>query len=398
MGGGGGDTAGRPLPPVGWAEVGVEAGYRRARFVTSVALAVMLLTSVAMPAIGLIEEERPAWLVLGALGIVLFAAGLGFAMVGEFVPRHRGQRFAVPAFVLGAVLSVPLVGPLGAVADEWESWAWVGAAIVGAMPLLVRFAFPVVAAVAVIVLAVGVSAAIGWLNGGPLLRYVVITGGIGLGLALVNGLQIWLWRLVVQARDGQDAIARLTATEERLRFARDVHDVLGHDLSVIALKAELVARLCPIDVERAGAEAAEIQQLAAAALGHVRQAVHGYRTVELREQLKTAERVLSSAGVRCTIRVTEGELPAESAHLSPVLREAVTNMLRHSRAVSCTIDVDATTEHVRMTVTNDGVLPAAPDERSSGLRGLTERLAEVGGTLTTHVAAGTFTLVTVLPR
>ncbi|MEJ3653630.1 histidine kinase [Actinomycetes bacterium KLBMP 9759] len=390
-----GGAGGRPLPPVGWAEIGVEAGYRRARLVTSVALAIMLLTSVAMPSIGLFDEERPVWLVLGALGIVLFAAGLGFAMVGEFVPRHRGQRFAVPAFVVGAVLSVPLVGPLGAMVDEWESWAWVGAAIVGAVPLLVRSAVPAVAAV---VLAVGVSAAVGTLNGGPVVRYVVITGGIGLGLALVNGLQVWLWRLVVQARDGQDAIARLTATEERLRFARDVHDVLGHDLTVIALKAELVARLSALDAERAGAEAAEIQQLAAAALGRVRQAVHGYRTVELREQLDTAERVLSSAGVRFDVRVGAGELPPQSAHLSPVLREAVTNMLRHSRPVSCTIDVDATAEHVRMTVTNDGVRTETADERSSGLRGLADRLGEVGGTLTTHTAAGTFTLVAVVPR
>lgn len=386
----------RAVPPVGWSEVGLEAGYRRARLVTLAALVTMSVSSVAMPVIGLGLELRPQVRLLGAAGIAIFTAGLAWALAAELMAgRSRRARLrASVAFVAASVASVPLVGPVAAESGEWESWAWVGAAIVGAVPLLVR---GMAAATAAVVLTVVVSAAVGWANDGPVVEYLVITAGIGLGIALVNGLQIGLWRLVVQARDGQDARARLAVTEERLRFARDVHDLLGHDLSVIALKAELAKRLAPVDAERAGEQAEEIQHLAASALAQVRQAVHGYRAVDLRDQIDAIEHVLSSAGVRCVVRLPDGELPAQASHLVPVLREAVTNMLRHSRALHCAIDVDVTPEQVRMVVENDGATSRAPDRYSHGLRGLGDRLAEVGGTLSAQADGGTFTLTATIP-
>jgi two-component system sensor histidine kinase DesK len=125
--------------------------------------------------------------------------------------------------------------------------------------------------------------------------------------------------------------------------------------------------------------------------------VHGYRAIDVRDQLDAVEHVLSSAGVHCVVRVPHGDLPAEASHLVPVLREAVTNMLRHSRAVHCTIDVDASADQVRMVVLNDGVADRAPDRYSHGLRGLTDRLAEVGGTLNAESNDGTFTLTAEVP-
>ncbi|WP_433557128.1 sensor histidine kinase [Pseudonocardia xinjiangensis] len=390
------DVLHRAVPPIGWAEIEFEEGYRRARLVTLAALGIMFVSSVAMPVIGIGVEQRLTRQLLGAVGIAAFSAGLGWALVDEFRPglSYRRRHLSSSALLGAAIVSVPLVGPLGAESGRWESWAWLGAALIGAVPLLVR---GVPAASAAVVLTVAVSAAVGWANDGAVVEYVLITAGIGASLALINGLQIGLWRLVVQARDGQDALARLAVSEERLRFARDVHDLLGHDLSVIALKAELAKRLAPIDAERSGEQAAEIQRLATSALAQVRQTVHGYRAVDLHDQIAAVEQVLRSAGVRCVVRLPDRDLPAEASHLVPVLREAVTNVLRHSRAARCTIDVDTPPEQVRMVVTNDGVVRAAPDRYSGGLRGLSDRLAEVDGTVSVDAQAGTFTLTARVP-
>jgi len=204
-----------------------------------------------------------------------------------------------------------------------------------------------------------------------------IAVSLGLTVAGMCALPAWLWDLLVQAQ------ARLAATEERLRFARDVHDLLGHNLSVIALKAELAARLAPVDAERAGVQAAEVQRLATSALAEMRETVHGYRAVDLRDQLTAVEQVLRSSGVHCTVTHPTGELPPEIAtQLAPVLREASTNVLRHSRAGWCTIEISRQGNEVRMVVANDGSGGTRPDRYSFGLRGLADRLADAGGVFT----------------
>ena len=179
--------------------------------------------------------------------------------------------------------------------------------------------------------------------------------GSGLGIAAVNGFQVWFWDLLVEARQGQAARARLAAAEERLRFARDVHDLLGHDLTVIALKAELAARLAPVDPARAGREAAEVQRLAASALHRVREAVHGYRAVDLAEQLAAVAEVLRSCGVRCTSLPPPGDLPARRR------RRAGGGAARggHQRAAAQPGRLVPDRDHpggdvARMTVRNDG--------------------------------------------
>ncbi len=215
----------------------------------------------------------------------------------------------------------------------------------------------------------------------------------------MSGLPVWLWDLLAQAQAGRAAQARLATTEERLWFAPDVHDLLGHNLSVIALKAELAACLAPVELERAAGEAAEVQRLAASALAELREAVHGYRAVDLREQLSAVAQVLRSSGVRCTVTQPPGELPSEIAiQLAPVLREASTNVLRHSRASWCTIEIVRQGSEVRMIVANDGATGAGPDRYSFGLRGLADRLADVGGALHTWDENGVFTLEATVPE
>ncbi|ONI89410.1 hypothetical protein ALI22I_15400 [Saccharothrix sp. ALI-22-I] len=356
-------------------------GMRRARVLTLVSLGMAWSTSLVGPGVGVLLEPRPTWVVLGLVGAVLFSVAHAGVLYAAVTPAARVRWDA--AFVVASLLSVPLLAPVAA--GRWDTWAWVAASLVGTAPVLVRrwwVLAPAVVAVAVV------------LSAEPV-RALVIAGGVGVGLALMHVLPVWLWDLVVQAQQGREARARLAVIEERLRFARDVHDLLGHRLTVIALKAELASRLAVVDGERAGAEADEVRVLAAAALADMREAVHGYRTVELGEQASAIEQVLTSSGVRCTVSVPSS-LPAVARELSWALREAGTNVLRHSRARWCTIEVVAGADEVRLTVANDGASGVAPGGGSgggSGLRGLAERLAGVGGTLRTGEEDGVFTLV-----
>jgi two-component system sensor histidine kinase DesK len=390
---------------------------RRARIVTLVALATNASMGLVMPAIGLWREPGMIRVVLGALGILLFSAAQAFvlyALVTPWLPPAVRRRSTL-AFAAAAVVSLPLVGPMG---GSWPSWAWLAACIIGVLPVLTGKW--IAAALSLVTATIAVLT-----SPDPVIDTLIISVGVGSGIAAINGLQVWFWDLLVQAEHGRAAQAQLAAGEERLRFARDVHDLLGHSLSVIALKAELAQRLVTVDQKRAEQEAAAVRAIAATALAELREVVHGYRRVDLRAQLTAIEQVLRSSGVRCTVTMPAADLPeAVAAPLAAVLREASTNLLRHSSAAWCTIDVavrpveDAGVPPERssgtpalsadgsasrragtettMTVVNDGAGRAVPDEHSAGLRGLAERLAESGGTLRTRVADGRFTVEAVV--
>lgn len=371
---------------------GSDPRLRRARIATLASLGTALLTSLMLPGIGLLFESSAAWTAVGALGIlavVAAQAGALYAVVTPWLARAVRHRL-VAGFGAAALLSVPLVGPVG---DEWETWAWLGGSIAGTVPLLARGRSAVRVTAGAVVVTLGAGVGVARWTGASVGDYALVMVSVGLAVAAMSGLPLWMWDLLVQAQAGRAAQARLAATEERLRFARDVHDLLGHSLSVIALKAELAARLAPVDAERAGQEAAEVRRLAASALTEMREIVHGYRAVDLRDQLTAVAGVLRSSGVRCTIVQPDGELPSQiAAQLAPVLREASTNVLRHSRADWCRIEITRDGDEVRMTVANDGATGAGPDRHSFGLRGLAERLAETGGVLRDRCEDGVFTL------
>ncbi|WP_170317041.1 sensor histidine kinase [Acrocarpospora corrugata] len=213
-----------------------------------------------------------------------------------------------------------------------------------------------------------------------------------------NRLWVWIWQLAEQAHDGKEAQSRLAVAEERLRFARDLHDLVGHQLSAIAVKSELAVRLAP-DPEAAGAEMAEVRSLARKALRELREAVRGYRELDLVAELGSVRGVLEAAGVDCRLHLPYRDVPAGVAPVFAwVIREAVTNVLRHSTATVCDITVRFNGEEAVLEVTNDGVTPRPVEDLGSGLAGLTERLAAVGGTLTARPnGSGEFTLRAVAP-
>ncbi|GIJ46282.1 hypothetical protein Val02_31680 [Virgisporangium aliadipatigenens] len=359
---------------------------RRVRLVTFGVLAVNGTAALLMPAIGLAREPDGARRILGALGIAMFCVAQGYVLHALVTPWARRRR-PVLALAVASVASLPLVAPLG---GAWPSWSWLAACLVGVIPVLVPRWWGWALVAGVVAVAVPVAPDVWW-------HTVVITGGFGLGVAAVNGLQVWFWDLLVQAEEGRAAQSRLAAAEERLRLARDVHDHLGHRLSVIALKAELAERLAPLDPQRARTEAGEVRALAADALADLRDVVRGYRRVDLAAQLAAIRQVLESSGVRC--EVTGGaDVPEQAGPLlAAVLREATTNLLRHSRATRCAIEVRASPTEVRLTVGNDGASDPRPDPLSSGLRGLADRLADAGGRFSYARAGGVFTVEAVVP-
>lgn len=361
---------------------------RGARRAILAAVGAMWLGCLVVPVLSVLGEPNPLPGVVGLLVLTLtHAAALNVALTPS---RH--SRLLGWGFVLSALLSIFLVAPAGP--DDRYTWAWIGGATAGFAPLLLSGYRRWVAAGLTVAVAVVVGAVVG---GSPLVHGVIAVSVAATIIATIV-LPFRLWNLLLDARAGREAVARLAVTEERLRFARDVHDLLGHRLAVIALKAELASRLSGVDPARSAAEAAEVQNLASSALTEVREAVHGYRAIDLGDQLVAVENVLRDAGIRCTVSGSASPVAGEVAtQLALALREGCTNVLRHSTAAWCTIDVSHDAEETRMTIANDGAGSAAGDRLSFGLRGTSERLAAVGGTLRTSLRDDVFTLDVVVP-
>ena len=177
---------------------------------------------------------------------------------------------------------------------------------------------------------------------------------------------------------------RMTGIEqERLRISRDLHDLLGHTLTTVAIKAELAQRLVSIDPDRASAEIGEVAALARQGLADVRSTVAGYREVSLATELATAREVLLAAGIEADLPPTVASVPEDQRELFGwVVREGVTNAVRHSRAHRVTIRIlDRGIE-----ILDDGMRPATGTGNGTGLQGLTERVAAAGGHLTAGAA------------
>lgn len=169
----------------------------------------------------------------------------------------------------------------------------------------------------------------------------------------------------------------LTVTAERDRVARDVHDVLGHSLTVVSVKAQLAERMIDLDPERARAELIEIQTLTRQALAEVRATVGGLRAAGLDDEVAAAGVALRAAGITADLPATTSVLdPRRRTVAAWVLREAVTNVVRHSGASRCTV----TLEESRFSIRDDGVC-RTEIVAGNGLRGLTERVAGTGGSL-----------------
>lgn len=199
-------------------------------------------------------------------------------------------------------------------------------------------------------------------------------------------------------------VARLSAADERARIARDVHDLLGHSLSVIALKSELARRLVDDDPGRASAELQDIEGVARGSLRDIRATVAGYRLITLETELAGARVALSAAGIQVEVHQT-ADVPdrATDALLGWVVREGITNVIRHSDSAHCTIRIDSVQQNLWLEIVDDG--RSNEQRRSgvagppgSGLSGIRERLQAVGGRLESGPLPGSgYRLAVVVP-
>jgi two-component system, NarL family, sensor histidine kinase DesK len=322
------------------------------------------------PLVDIVTTDRPA-----AARWVAAAGLLGFTVVYLRVMGQLGRPRALrPDFVVLVALAVALAVGFGA------AWAglmiYVSAATAATLPR--RWSWPTVLAAAAFCAAViVVDYAPGLLFLPPIcLLTAFAVQGTGHLIALNRELQ-----------EAREELARNAVAEERMRFARDLHDLLGHSLSLIALKSELARRLAQVDPARAQQEMADVEEAARGALAEVRDAVSGYRQVTCAQALAEARAALTGAGITVRLPDAVPVLPGTvDAALGWVVREATTNVLRHSGAGRVTVDLTEDGGQAVLTVTDDGagaaervtVLRGSP---GSGLAGLRERVGALGGEL-----------------
>lgn len=355
-------------------------------------------------------RHRPLPLVLG--GLLLAVSVLQCVVVNRLTRPaldHYLGRSTLPARALWTAvgLLVPaLVLPLALTAVEgvtpWTAQVALGAALLTFGPL-----YGLVAPVSVVlrrsaVLAVVLMAGIALVGGrtGDVLMTGVLTAfATGISL-LISRCAAWTLAVLWEAERAREVEARLAVAEERLRFGRDLHDVMGRNLAVIALKAELAVQLGRRGRPEAVEQMIEVQRLAQEAQREVREVVRGYREADLAAELAGARSVLTAAGIDCTVTGSPAGLPAPvQSALGWVVREATTNVLRHGDARRCTVSLRVTDGRVELCVENDGARETSGGDRpGSGLAGLRERLSKLDGTLRAGPAGrGRFRLTAEVP-
>jgi len=271
--------------------------------------------------------------------------------------------------------------------SEWQTLFYFTSGYVGGS-LLIRRAIPVVFVITVLATVAGWFAGLGWLD---LAQTIVFIPAI----VFITRIVMWSITTSWQLNDARKEIARLAVMTERLRIARDLHDLLGHNLSLIALKSELSKRLVNVAPERAIVEISDVENVARTTLQEVREAVSAFRQPTLKSELSAAQEILAAAGIAYHFEGDDSMIDALPTTIEAVLswtvREGVTNVIRHSRAHQCTIRVTRNADEIGVDVIDDGVgasIMNNSDNEGNGLRGLAERVETLGGRCKTSPGEG----------
>jgi two-component system sensor histidine kinase DesK len=337
----------------------------------------------------LIDPLRTGWThrdsVEGVLGMVATVAFGSVYMLCWFRMRqNRAQLMARPEhtaalgwFASMLVLGVAMVLTLGQIGTT----ATVYLAVISVMLFPVPVALLIVLLDAGLVVVLGESVA-GWTSGVGLAFSICAAS-----LAIYGIQQMFVRNIALVSAHAENA--ELAVENERTRFARDLHDILGHSLTVITVKAELAQRLLDVDPERARSELADLERLSRDALSDVRRAVEGYRELTLPGELARARTALAAAGMEARLPTASDDVPTELRELFAwTVREGVTNVLRHSRASACTIELGTR----RVEVRDDGI-GGTGAVSGSGLVGLTERATAAGASIAVRDLHPGFSLV-----
>ncbi|WP_410811257.1 sensor histidine kinase [Micromonospora sp. 067-2] len=330
--------------------------------ITGWLLAAVWLFFLNVPLTTALQQPQPWRRVVGVAALVAF--GVGYVLVFQRARHLRQHLRPIPRrrawTALLLLLGLGLASIPGAAGDWTATLVFVAAAGVFLLPI--RQALVVVAFCAVTPMVAGWLIPT-WMGEGTVTAAVLLASFAMFGVSR-------LAQRNSQLQAAQQEISRLAVAEERARAARDLHDILGHSLTVVAIKAELAGRLIEVDPTRAATEIAEVEALARAALADVRQTAGAYREVTLVGELAGARTALVAAGIAAELPAAVPELPAERDQLFGwAVREGVTNVVRHSGARCCTIRA----HQDRVEVSDDGRGPSVPDSAGHGLVGLRER-------------------------
>jgi two-component system sensor histidine kinase DesK len=281
---------------------------------------------------------------LGRVVVIAGAAVFVAAYVVLVIHWRNQPRGPTPLLLFALMLAV------SAALTIWQASGW-------------GFLFTYCAACAALVTAAGfwavvacaalaaVCSALGGADGGTVVGFVASSAGVGMLMLVMRDLRV----RNVELNEARAVLANMAVAQERERFARDLHDLLGHSLSVIALKAELAGRLLADGPPAAAREVAELEGVARTALGEVRDAVSGYRQPTLDRELAGARMALSAAGIKAEVDESRVPLdPAVEAVLAWTVREGATNVIRHSGARHCTFKISASLTDAGVEVIDDG--------------------------------------------
>ena len=316
------------------------------------------------------HASRKEWL-FTALGTVLFLA-LYFGVL--WTERKPWQLAGLGAMVL--------VGTLYAPFNTGACCFFIFAAAL--LPYFVKSELRVLSLIAVILAVVGLETWLLHLSG----WFAFYAGGLSV---IVGGTNIYFaqrTRMYYKLKTANQEIEHLAKVAERERIARDLHDVLGHTLSVIILKSELAGKLIDRDPERARAEIGDVERTSREALAEVRSTIRGYCAQSLESELKQAKATLETAGVAVKSESAEIFLtPAQESVVALVVREAVTNVVRHAGARHCLLRLQPVNGSCHVEIHDDG--RGGDPVEGNGLRGMRERIEALGGTLERDTRAGT---------
>ncbi|MFC5925845.1 sensor histidine kinase [Micromonospora vulcania] len=305
--------------------------------------------------------------------VTLVAFGLGYVLLFQWARNLRQHLLPIP--VHRARLALLLLLGLGLASIPGTAGDWTATLVFVAASAV--FLLPAVQALVIVALCALTPLVAAWLvpawTGESTVTFAVLLASF----AMFGVSRLAQRNSELQA--AQQEIGRLAVAEERARAARDLHDILGHSLTVVAIKAELAGRLIEVDRDRAAVEIAEVEALARAALADVRETVGAYREVTLVGELAGARSALVAAGIAAELPAEVPTLPQEWDQLFGwAVREGVTNVVRHSGARCCTIRV----HQDLVEVSDDGRGPSAPDPSGHGLVGLRERALRLDATVT----------------
>jgi two-component system, NarL family, sensor histidine kinase DesK len=347
--------------------------FDRARYARRIVIVTIICGFVLIPAIsGVIRRPGPATAFLLAGSVVFIGlAGLNILVPAWMCGRAWWVRGAWVAMVVALGIAVFVVG-----GEAWVVVLALSAAFSASFSTVtIRPALLGGGSCAAAGLAVSVQHHYGFGD----TAVVLLTPAAGAFFAYTAGKRN---EMVATLRQTRAELARVAVAEERLRIARDLHDLLGHSLSLITLKAELSRRMITSDTARAAREMAELESVARQSLSDVREAVAGYRRPQLSTELSSARELLTAAGLACEITSPAGlSLPADTdTVLAWAVREGVTNVVRHAQATSAVIRITAAGRGVTADITDNG-RGHGPGPAGSGLAGLGERVRQLGGSL-----------------